>query len=368
VTALVQRLRRPPLTTDYANDLKLFPSWAAKAGALALAVLFFLLPNMLEDFWLGVLVRVGIFAIGAIGLNLLTGYTGQVSLGHAFFLAVGAYTWAHFGGELGWSILLWLPLAAFLGALVGAVVGPFALRLRGNYLAIVSLGLVFIGLHIWNNFESVTGGSAGVRGDRAVTIGPLDFAQLDVFGRTFSDDQSYFWLIWFVVAVGALLAKNIVRTRPGRAMQAVRDRDVAAEVVGVNLARYKVGAFALSSAYAAVAGALLGSYSEFIVPDQWSLPLAIQFVAIIIVGGVGTIFGSILGALFIAGGPLIIDDRADSIPLVSWLTEQGGMSTATFNQLLFGLVIILFLVLEPHGLAGIWFRIRNYFRAWPFSY
>jgi branched-chain amino acid transport system permease protein len=117
-----------------------------------------------------------------------------------------------------------------------------------------------------------------------------------------------------------------------------------------------------------VAGALLGSYSRFITPDQWSLALAIQFVAILIVGGVGTVFGSILGALFIAGGPLVIEDRANSIPLVSWLTAQGGMSTATFNQLLFGLVIILFLVLEPHGLAGIWFRIRNYFKAWPFSY
>ena len=368
MSALIQRLRRPPLTTSYANDLKLFPSWTAKIGMLALAILFIALPYSLSDFWLGVLVRVGIFAIGAIGLNLLTGYTGQVSLGHAFFLAIGAYTWAHFGGELGWSMVLWLPLAGLVGALVGAIVGPFALRLRGNYLAIVSLGLVFIGLHIWNNFESVTGGSAGVRGDRSVTIGPLDFSELDVFGQKFTDDQSFFWLVWFFVALGAVVATNIVRTRPGRAMQAVRDRDVAAEVVGVNLARYKVGAFALSSAYAAVAGALLGSYAEFITPDQWSLPLAIQFVAIIIVGGVGTIFGSILGALFIAGGPLVIDDRADSIPLVSWLTEQGGMSTATFNQLLFGLVIILFLVLEPHGLAGIWFRIRNYFKAWPFSY
>jgi branched-chain amino acid transport system permease protein len=368
VTALVQRLRRPPLTTSYGNDLKLFPSWASRLGLLALAVAFFALPNVLEDFWLSVLIKAGVFAIGAIGLNLLTGYTGQVSLGHAFFLAVGAYTWAHFGAELGWSLLLWLPLAALIGAAVGALIGPFALRLRGNYLAIVSLGLVFIGTHIWNNFESVTGGSGGFSGESAATIGPVDFTKFSVFGQKFTPDQAFFWLVWFFVALGAVIAKNIVRTRPGRAMQAVRDRDVAAEVVGVNLARYKVGAFALSSAYAAVAGALLGSYSRFITPDQWSLALAIQFVAILIVGGVGTVFGSILGALFIAGGPLVIEDRANSIPLVSWLTDKGGMSTATFNQLLFGLVIILFLVLEPHGLAGIWFRIRNYFKAWPFSY
>jgi branched-chain amino acid transport system permease protein len=364
VTAIVQRLRRPPLTTDYRHDLRLFRSKAGKAGAVALVALWLLLPQQLDDFWLSVLNEAGLFAIGAIGLNLLTGYTGQVSLGHAFFLAVGAYTWAHFGAEQGLSMLVWLPLAAVIGGLVGAIVGPFALRLRGNYLAIVSLGLLFIGTHIWNNFESVTGGSGGVSGDRAATIGPIDFADLSGYSR----QQSYFWLIWFFVGLGALVAKNIVRTRPGRALQAVRDRDVAAEVVGVNLARYKVAAFALSSAYAAVAGALLGSYAAFLLPDQWTLILSIQFIAILIVGGVGTVFGSILGALFIAGGPLVIEEYASSIPLVSWLTEQGGMSTANFNRLLFGLVIILFLVLEPHGLAGIWFRIRNYFRAWPFSY
>lgn len=368
MTAIVQRLRRPPLTTDYADDLRLFRSTASKIALVALAVVFLLVPQQLDDFWLSVLNRAGLFAIGAIGLNLLTGYTGQVSLGHAFFLAVGGYTWAHFGAEQGWSMVLWLPAAALIGALVGAVVGPFALRLRGNYLAIVSLGLVFIGTHIWNNFESVTGGSGGVTGDRAATVGPIDFGDLELGGRSFSREQSYFWLIWLVVAVVTIIAKNIVRTRPGRAMQAVRDRDVAAEIVGVNLARYKVAAFALSSAYAAVAGALLGSYSAFLLPDQWTLILSIQFIAILIVGGVGTVFGSILGALFIAGGPLVIEEYATSISGVSWLVEQGGMSTATLNQLLFGLVIILFLVLEPHGLAGIWFRIRNYFRAWPFSY
>jgi branched-chain amino acid transport system permease protein len=151
-------------------------------------------------------------------------------------------------------------------------------------------------------------------------------------------------------------------------MQAVRDRDVAAEVVGVNLARYKVSAFALSSAYAGICGALFGSYFGYVHPDQWSLNLSIQFIAIIIVGGVGTIFGAVLGALFIAGLPPVIDEYANSIPLVSWLTKQGHMSTDTFNQLLFGLVIIVFLVSEPLGLAGIWFRIKNYFRAWPFTY
>ena len=368
MTAVVQRFRRPALTTEYRHDLRLFRSRLTKLALLALAIAYLVLPAQLTDFQLSVLNRAGIFAIGALGLNLLTGYTGQVSLGHAFFLAVGAYTWAHFGAELEWPLFVWLPLAAIIGSAVGAVVGPFALRLRGNYLAIVSLGLVFIGLHIWNNFESVTGGAQGIGGSRAAEVGPVDFAKLELAGKAYTVEQSYFWLVWGLVALTALLAKNIVRSRPGRAMQAIRDRDMAAAVIGVNLARYKVGAFALSSGYAAVCGGLLGSYYAYVTVDQWNLFLSIQFIAIIIVGGVGTVFGSVLGAIFIAGLPPLIEDSADKIPLVSTITGEGGLSIESFNQLLFGVVIILFLVLEPHGLAGLWFRIKAYFKAWPFSY
>ena len=368
MTAIVQRLRRPHLVTEYAKDLRIFQSRAARIGMLVLAILYFWIPGYFPDFEISVLNEAGMFAIGAIGLNLLTGYTGQVSLGHAFFLACGAYTWAHFGGEQGWSLALWLPLSAVVGGLVGALIGPFALRLRGNYLAIVSLGMVFIGTHIWNNWQSVTGGSSGVSGERAAKVGGVDFAALEVGGQSYTREQGYFWLIWGAVALAALLAKNIVRTRPGRALQAIRDRDVAAAVIGVKQARYKVAAFALSGAYAAVAGGLLGSYRGYVSPDEWNLLLSIQFVAIIIVGGVGTIFGSIIGSVFIAGAPPLIEEYSESIPLVSYLTEQGGMSLDTLNQLLFGLVIILFLVIEPHGLAGVWFRIKAYLRTWPFSY
>jgi branched-chain amino acid transport system permease protein len=356
MAGIVQRLRRPRLTVEYAQELRLFGTPATRLGMTALFVVFILAPLQLTDFPLSVLNIAGIFVVGTIGLNLLTGYTGQVSLGHAFFMAIGGYVWAHFGGEQGLSLLIWLPLAA---------VGPFALRLRGNYLAIVSLGLVFIGLHIWRNFESVTGGGIGFTGaTRGASIGPLDFAALELAGRTYTVDQSFFWLIWAVVALSALLAKNIVRSRPGRAMQAIRDRDVAAAVVGVNLARYKVGAFVVSGAYAAVAGALYGSYFEFVSPGHWDLFLSIQFIAMVIVGGVGTIFGSILGGLFVGGVPSLIDKYGASLPLIDRL----GISVPEFNAILYGVVIVLFLVLEPHGLAGIWFRIRAYFRAWPFSY
>ena len=223
-----------------------------------LLALWLLTPLFLaDDFWLSVLNYAGIAAIGAIGLNLLTGYTGQVSLGHAFFIGAGAYTAGQVGGELNLPLLLWLPAAGLLGAAVGALIGPFALRLRGNYLAIVTLGLVFLGEHLFRNLESVTGGNSGTSVTASAAIGPLDFASMSLLGDEYTLNQSWFWLIWGMVGLCALLAKNIVRTRPGRAMQAVRDRDVAAEIIGVELGRYKVGAFALSSALAAMAGALL---------------------------------------------------------------------------------------------------------------
>ncbi|MBW3614071.1 MAG: branched-chain amino acid ABC transporter permease [Actinobacteria bacterium] len=318
-------------------------------------VVFVLAPLRLADFPLSVLNVAGIFVLGTIGLNLLTGYTGQVSLGHAFFMGVGAYVWAHFGGDLGLPLPVWLVLAAVAGGLLGGVIAPFALRLRGNYLAIVSLGVVFIGIHVWKNFESVTGGALGFTGEsRAAFVGPVDFAHLEVAGRAYTVDQSFFWLIWAVVALGVLVATNIVGTRPGRAMQAVREHEMAAAIIGIDPARYKVGAFVVSSAYAAVAGALYGSYFNFVNPEHWNLFLSIQFIAMVIVGGVGTVFGSVLGGLFIGSVPRVIENYGNRVPLI----ESLGVTIPELNAILFGVVIIGFLVFEPDGLAGIWFRIK----------
>ncbi|MGH2847845.1 MAG: branched-chain amino acid ABC transporter permease [Thermoleophilaceae bacterium] len=358
------------LTRRYEDELRLFRTRSAQAGLAALIAVWALLPVMVtDDFWLSVLNYAGITAIGAIGLNLLTGYTGQVSLGHAFFLGVGAYAAAQLGGELDLPLVLWLPGAALVGALIGAAVGPFALRLRGNYLVIVTLGLVFLGEHLFRNLDSVTGGNSGTSVVAPVSIGPIDFAELTLLGSGYTLNQGYFWLIWGLVAICALLVKNIVRTRPGRALQAVRDRDLAAEVIGVRLGRYKVGAFAVSSALAAMAGAMYGSYQQFVSPSEWSLFLSIQYIAIIIVGGVGTIFGSVLGALFLGGLPSLIERYSDSIPGVS--TGAGGegfISVFSLNQVIFGALIVLFLIFEPRGLAAIWLRVKGYFKSWPFSY
>ncbi len=358
------------LTRRYEQELRLFGSPLSRLGLAGLVALYILVPLMVaSEFWLSVLDYAGIAAIGAIGLNLLTGYTGQVSLGHAFFVGAGAYTAAQLGGVLHLPLPLWLLGAGALGTLIGAAVGPFALRLRGNYLAIVTLGLLFLGQHVFRNLRGVTGGNSGTSVNASVQLGPLDFAKLDVLGTTFSFNQGYFWLIWALVAVVALLAKNLVRTRFGRALQAVRDRDVAAEVIGIRPGRYKVGAFAVSSALAAIAGALYGSFQQFVSPDQWTLFLSIQYIAFIIVGGIGTVFGSILGALFLGGLPGLIERYSDVIPGVA--TTAGGsgiISVFALNQAIFGLLIVVFLVLEPRGLAALWLRTKAYFKTWPFSY
>jgi branched-chain amino acid transport system permease protein len=358
------------LTRRYTEELRLFGSRWARAGLVAMLVLWLATPMFLVDeFWLSILNYAGIAAIGAIGLNLLTGYTGQVSLGHAFFIGAGAYTAGQVGGQLGLPLPVWLAAAGIIGAAVGALIGPFALRLRGNYLAIVTLGLVFLGEHLFRNLEGVTGGNSGTSVTADVTLGPLDFASMDLFGDQYTRNQSWFWLIWGLVLLFALLAKNIVRTRPGRALQAVRDRDIAAEVVGVELGRYKLGAFALSSGLAAIGGALFGAYQQFVSPDEFNLFLSIQYIAIIIVGGVGTIFGSVLGALLLGGLPAVIEQYSDSIPgVAAEATDDGFISVFSLNQAIFGLLIVLFLVFEPRGLAAMWLRTKAYFKAWPFSY
>jgi branched-chain amino acid transport system permease protein len=366
------RLRNTRMTLDYRDDLRIFRSRPARIAIVALLIAGVAFPlSVKSDFWLSVADYAGIAAVAAIGLNLLTGYAGQVSLGHAFFIGAGAYSCVYFGSQHHLPMLVWLLAAAVVGGSIGALVGPFALRLRGNYLAVVSLGLVFLGLHVFRNWTSLTGGPGGTNVTAPLKLGPVDFGHLRLGGYEYSRSQGMFLVIWALVAVCALLAKNIARTRPGRALQAARDRDVAAEVLGISLARTKIGVFIVSSAMAAVAGALFASYQQFVEPGGWSLFLSIQYIAIIIVGGIGTVFGAVLGALFIGGVPQIVDRFSASIPFVAHTAGGGSgfhLTVFQLNQVIYGAVIVFFLVLEPHGLAAVWLRLKAYFASWPFSY
>jgi branched-chain amino acid transport system permease protein len=374
---------------NYADDLRLFPTAAKRVSLVALIALYLVIPYLINDEWASVLALAGVVAIGAIGLNLLTGYTGQPSLGMAAFIGLGAFIAGYYGGGritdgIGYNLNLfvYLFIALVAGGVVGFLIGLPALRLRGNYLVIVTLGLVFVALYVWKKWTTFTGGNEGspmpIKADFSLGFWSIDFLKPTVLGKELGSKQGLMYLAWGLVIVTALVVKNIVRTRPGRALQAVRDRDVAAEVVGVSLFRYKVGAFVISSAIAAVAGVLYGLYLGYLTPDETTLGLvlSIQFLAVIVVGGIGTIYGSILGALVIGALPefikLVVPDNW-KLPILGWpiVTNDpaaAGFSKGALSTIIYALLIIGFLVFEPRGLAGIWRRIQAYFKTWPFSY
>jgi branched-chain amino acid transport system permease protein len=247
-------------------------------------------------------------------------------------------------------------------------------RLSGQYLAIVSIGLLFVGDWILLGWVSATNGSQGLRVNAEPAIGPINFSDLNIFGSAFSPEQGEFWFVWALVALVALLAKNIARSRPGRALQAIRDRDVAAEIIGVNPARAKIGVFALSSGIAAVAGGLYGMIVvRTVTPEIFTgfggLITSITFIAIIIVGGISTISGAIVGSLVVITLRQVTSRFVDALPFLKQTPNDDGiMLVGQFNLIIFGLLIIVFLLAEPLGLVALWRRITTYFKAWPFSY
>jgi branched-chain amino acid transport system permease protein len=360
------------LSTDRAQRTALAPRLfgsrtrqiALGLGVIALLTFFF----TSSDRWMIVVNYALIAAIAALALNVLSGYAGQVSLGIAFFMAIGAYTAGLLGGSpptsssapqgLGLSFLIWLPAAGVIAALVGALVGPTALRLKGFYLGIVSLGLIFIGQHLFKNvaaLTTITGGAKG-RNFPAPAIGDFSFGQQNdlAFGFALTPHQAYFMLLVPVLAVCALFVANVMRSRAGRAMQAVRDNETAAAIMGVNILRAKMSAFILSAFLAGVAGALYASYARYVLPDYWDLVLSIQFVAAIIIGGVASVWGSILGAAFVFALPQVID----ALSLLPQSASGAGLRSGDLNALIYSVLIIVFLLFQPSGIVGLLRRGR----------
>ncbi len=366
-------LGRPLLHTSYDSEMAILNTGTKKVMVSVLLAVGVAMPFVVSDLELQNLARALITAVGVIGLGLVTGYAGQVSLGHAFFLGVGAYTAAVLGGDpegstLGFGVtevLIWLPAAGLVAAIAGAIVAPLAVRLRGLYLAIVTLGLVFVGGYIFNEWTDITGGQ-GV--GRAVPQPTLLGYELGVADEYFTREQKLYWLMLAVLVVFAFAARNLVRSRVGRAFTAIRDRDIAAGVMGVNLFRYKMIAFAASSFYAGVCGALLYVVPSYVVPNSsFNLEVSILFIAMLLVGGVGTISGAILGSFFFIYLPVFTRMLPDYIPGLS-TNAAHTPNVFQLDGILYGALVIVFLIFEPRGLFGIWLRLRNYWKAWPFSY
>ncbi len=397
-------LGRPGLISDYASDTAIFRSNVSRFWLVVLFAAVMVLglggsiPLGLGSVTLDgearfLLLTTLFAAIAAIGLNIVTGTAGQVSLGHAFFLGLGAFTAAVLGGLgetrrvfdlstgefveqtllLGFELdmLVWLPIAGLVAALAGLLVAPIAFRLRGLYLAVVTLGLVFLGDHLFRELEVLTGGVGIGRETPPLSALGFRFDQTsEVLGITLDRQQKLFLLGLGLLLVMALAAKNLSRSRIGRALSAIRDRDIAASMMGIDLSRYKTIAFIVSSFYAGIAGALIYSVIGRLLPESFNLLLSVEYIAMILIGGVATVSGAIMGAAFITFLPLIVRWLA-GFPVFGFIsTAPGGTfpTVAHIEEILFGLLIVAFLIFEPLGLYGIWIRIRNYWKAWPFSY
>lgn len=336
-----------------------------RAAAVAAALLLLLPPFYLSGFWL----QTGLFAMAAviasIGLNLLVGTAGQLSLGHAFFLAVGAYgyTWlAGSSGTGGLSGAQLPPAVAFVSAVAaagaaGALFSPISGRLRAMYLGVATLALVFLGQHVLLDATSLTGGFNGRSVPPMELFGfAFDDAGdgLTVLGVPFGGLERLWYLGLVLVALAAALARNLLRGRPGRALGALRDSETAAAVMGVHPARHRAAAFTVSSMYAGTAGALMALVFQRIVPDYFSLALSMSFLAMVVIGGLGSVGGAAAGAVFVTVLPPLLGHYADRIPLVVAPGSAGpGLAASDAADFLYGGALVLTLVFAPGGLAGL---------------
>jgi branched-chain amino acid transport system permease protein len=339
--------------TGYAQDLKLVETRLERWSLAAFLAVLLALPFLASPFLLDLVNQVFLASIGAIALMLLTGYAGQISLGHAGLLAAGAFTAGILFKELDAPFWATLPAAAVVGALLGVVFGLPSLRLRGLYLAVSTLALHFLVVYLGGEYETKRGYSTGIVID-APTLG----------GWTISGGRTWYFILGLAAAATLIVCLNLLRSGTGRAWAAIHANETVAEALGIGVAAHKLLAFVISSALTATAGALFAYYRGFVSVEAFSLFLTIQYVAMIIIGGMGSLLGAVLGAVFVTLFPYGIEAAIGALPGA----QRYAGSLFAVNYAAFGVVMILFLVLEPQGLVGIWRRVQTYFLLWPFRH
>lgn len=362
-------MRVKPLITDYRRDAKLFAGFWPNLGLIIAILITVIYPFIMGNYWLGVANHALITIVGAVSLMILTGFTGQISLGHAAFFAIGAYTTAILANE--WMLPFWLtlPVAGIVAGLVGLAIGPLALRLRGVYLAIVTIALIYLVNHVLFSFPEWTKGSSGI----AVPIyawftsEPSQFGHFSepfrILGKRFDLEFKLYYIFLAIAFAVTLFAKNLQRSSHGRAMMAVRDHDIAASAMGINPARVKILALVISSFIAGIGGGMLGYSQQFLTIDPpFNLQFSIEYIAIIVIGGAGTIFGAVAGAIVFVYLAPFAEMVGEQLPYIQEL------SSAQQSLLLFSFVVGIILLYEPLGLFGIWLRIKRFFMTWPFRH
>ena len=338
---------------SYASDEAIFRTPATRAWAVVGVLAALLFPFVAGDYLLYLVNLMAVLALSALGLNVLVGFTGQISLGHAAFMGIGAYGTAVLATRLGLPFWITIPAGGALACAAGMVVGVPSLRIKGLYLAIATLSAQVILEWIFTNWTGVTGGIRGIN------VPPAS-----VGGFALDTDARVYFLLLSVTAVHFLLATNLRRSRWGRAFVAVRDRDVAAEIVGVPLFRTKVLAFMVSSYFAGIAGGLWVYFAKVVTPESFPLSLSIQLLAIVIVGGLGSIQGTVYGTVFMTLVPELLKAATGAVRGV-WPSAQSYLFP--LRDVAFGMLIVLFLIFEPHGLAEVWNRVKRFFSLWPFE-
>ncbi len=338
--------------TRYERDLALLDTRTRKAWLAAFLAAALAYPFVAGPFELELANQVLLAAVGAVALMLLTGYAGQISLGSAGLLAAGAFTTGILFKETGAQFWVTLPAAAAVGAALGVIFGLPSLRLRGLYLAVSTLALHFIVIHIGNEYETKRGFSTGI---------VIDPPQLG--GWVLNDPRAWYFVLLAAAGATVLISVNLLRSRTGRAWRAIHGREAVAEALGISVPRAKLSAFVVSSTITAVAGCLFAYYRGFVSAEAFSLFLAIQYVAMVIIGGMGSVLGALLGTVFVVLFPYVIEGTMAAVGL----GERLASVVFAVNYAAFGLLMILFLVFEPQGLVGIWRRTQNWLLLWPFK-
>jgi branched-chain amino acid transport system permease protein len=359
---------RFPFKTAYEQDIKLFRDGTTAAWYGVLAGIVLVLPALLSRYYIGEITWVFIYGICGVSLMVLVGYTGLVSLGHAAFLGIGAYAHAYFL-QLGVPWVASVAIAVLITTACGIVVGLPALRMTGIYLAIATLAFAVIIQEVFTRWEAVTGGFSGMAVDKPV-----------IFGVRFANEASFYYLCGALLALTLLLTRNLLRSSTGRAWVAIRDSEIAAQSMGVQLPLYKSFAFGYSAALMGLAGALFAHKIAYLAPDIFSILFSIQLLLLVIVGGLGSLHGAVLGAIFVALLPPIIAILRDSIPatMATFASATGvgvigtiGRGIGAFLKKpgveagIFGLILVLVIVVEPAGMYGRWVKIRLFFSTFP---
>ena len=344
--------------TTYAADTTIFPTKASRNAAILGIVAICFAPLLFSEYWLSVLIQIGIYGIAALGLNILVGFTGQISIGHAAFFLLGAFTSAYISNKFPVPVFFSIPLAGIVTAIIGLIFGLPAARLKGLYLVIATLAAQYILLDFFSRAEWFSGGSV-----------PAMANPFSIFGYTLRGDRQYFYVVLAYLVASYLLVTNLMRSRDGRALVAIRDHYLSAEIMGINLTKYRTLSFGLAAFFAGIAGALYAHYQLVVSNEGFGIERSILFLAMVIIGGTGSIMGTLMGTAFVVLLP-------ESMEWIAAEMKGGAIDRAlqlnnniTFlREIAIGLIIIAFLIFEPDGLAHRWRQIKTYWKLYPFSH